>query len=572
MLEPSELEPSERYGAFIKSDLIGGGGMAEVFKGISESDPSEKCAIKLIKYNCNCLNNSCDNCLAFRKRFHREQIALEKLDHSNIVKVLGVSGEDDKKPYILMEYLDGKTLDKIKSLSLEKIMLIAISVAEALNHAHSKKIIHRDIKPGNIFLLNDDKTVKLTDFGVAYMSEFPRMTEFGRPIGTRNYMSPEQERGDPVDERSDLYSFGLVLYKLITGEYFNKNNVSESSGLLRSKVDHDLNCIILRLLKEEPKERYDSALELRCSLMYSYLEVMKNKLKSINDDFQKEEKNISIIKKEYETTNGNLKKNKARLKLLNSIILSKLVVVFLIAIMLIFTILSIAMLNFYNNKEQNNDFIYKEYADYLAKSFLKKELIVAVAQDEWSEVEKTIKNYFTKQEIVKRIYIADMANVIMSSTDSDLIGKNLNKVNNNIFLLDNSKLIFFDYPIIHSVVGKIGSLHLAMESIFLQEALQKIVALLNVILVIALIIIAIGISIYYYQYILLPENLELIKTALIEVSKENFSYRIKEKSLDNSVNNDDFFQIYEIFNQMANNIEIEIKKLQIEIEEKGKNQ
>lgn len=89
---------SEIYGTFIKGRSIGSGGMTEVFEGIDKTDSSNKCAIKLIKYECSCMDNSCKKCIGFRERFHREQIALKKLDHPNIVKVLGVSEENEKKP------------------------------------------------------------------------------------------------------------------------------------------------------------------------------------------------------------------------------------------------------------------------------------------------------------------------------------------------------------------------------------------------------------------------------------------------------------------------------------------
>lgn len=540
---------SEIYGTFIKGKSIGSGGMAEVFEGIDKTDSSNKCAIKLIKYECSCMDNSCKKCIGFRERFHREQIALKKLDHPNIVKVLGVSEENEKKPYILMEYLNGKTLDKIKDLPLRQILIIAISIAKALQCVHSNDIIHRDIKPGNIFLLDDNKTIKLMDFGIAYMKDLTRLTRINFGIGTKEYMSPEQMDSKEIDRRSDLYSFGLVLYELITGKYYNNREKSaiQLTDDLNSKVGNSglENIIINKLLNENPDERYSSAIELSYDLISFYITIIDG----IDDELKTKEKNLVLLKEEYAIINRDTKQKRDRLNLLNRIFFGKSIfVVFISSICLV--AISIVVVDFLSRKS-NNDLVYREYVDFLSKSVIKKELIVAVAQDEWSKVEGIIKNFLIEKEVdkVKRIYITDIDGIIKSSTDNELIGKNSKEDS----LSEDSKFVIFEYPIIHSIGKKIGSLHITIDN--KTRGFFKLE--LSIIVLITIVLIASGSYMYYYRYRLIHKNFEIIRAALTEISNKNFIYRM-EKPLDN----DDLFMIYEGFNQMANNIEIEIKKLQ----------
>lgn len=153
-------------------------------------------------------------------RFSREAKACAILKSENIVQVYDLT-EVEGSPAIVMEYVEGKSLEDLlqnKDVRSEELMMrVALSVLKALSYAHDRGVIHRDIKPGNI-LVSDDRTIKVTDFGLAAVSDAPSLTMEGSLIGTPAYMSPEQARGETVDQRTDLFSLGVTLVETLTGE------------------------------------------------------------------------------------------------------------------------------------------------------------------------------------------------------------------------------------------------------------------------------------------------------------------------------------------------------------------
>lgn len=156
---------------------------------------------------------------SFVKRFQREARAMARLDHENVIRVYDVS-EDQNAQYIVMEFFPGKDLKQVilekGPLSLEQALSVALQMAEALAYAHAQGIVHRDIKPSNVMVDSRGK-VKLADFGIAAATDEISVTATGQIIGTPEYMSPEQARGEAMDGRSDLYSLGIVLYEMLTG-------------------------------------------------------------------------------------------------------------------------------------------------------------------------------------------------------------------------------------------------------------------------------------------------------------------------------------------------------------------
>jgi serine/threonine protein kinase len=211
----------------------------------------------------------------FRARFQREAQAAGVLSHPNIVNVFDY-GEDNGILYLIMEFLEGKSLEKLvegrKVLPIETIIPICEQVCGALDHAHEHGIVHRDIKPANIMIL-DNGTVKVTDFGIAKMVSMG-MTQAGLVLGTPNYMSPEQVKGRQVDGRSDIFSFGVVLYDLVTGEkpfpgqnittviykIINENPVPPRE--LDATIHAGLSYVICKALAKSPDERYQTCREL----------------------------------------------------------------------------------------------------------------------------------------------------------------------------------------------------------------------------------------------------------------------------------------------------------------------
>ncbi|HTP07416.1 MAG TPA: protein kinase [Anaerolineae bacterium] len=154
------------------------------------------------------------------ERFRREGEALRKLNHPNIVKVLATLEEGDQH-YLVMEYVGGGSLaDVLKrqhQLPIEQVISIGLELSDALSRAHHLDIIHRDIKPANI-LLAEDGTPRLTDFGLAHIGSYPSLTAAGQVLGTFHYLSPEACANQPLDARADLWSFGVVLYEMLTGQ------------------------------------------------------------------------------------------------------------------------------------------------------------------------------------------------------------------------------------------------------------------------------------------------------------------------------------------------------------------
>jgi len=219
----------------------------------------------------------------YREAFLKEARLAAQLTHPGIVTIFDV-GVADNKPYIGMELLEGATLEQILTtqgkLNLRTVLAMAIQLGKALSYAHKQGVVHRDIKPGNIVVLKDKKTVKLTDFGIAQIDE--NLGKVGKKsdkvLGTPEYMAPEQVLGQAIDSRSDLYSFGVLIFRMLMGlppfisddlgELFKqivKNNPPRLH-IEEDKVKDDLNDLVRKLLRKQPAKRFDNAAKLTAEL------------------------------------------------------------------------------------------------------------------------------------------------------------------------------------------------------------------------------------------------------------------------------------------------------------------
>jgi eukaryotic-like serine/threonine-protein kinase len=200
---------SERYRL---EEKIGSGGMSSVYRAF---DPMLErwVAIKLMHRD---ISNDPDQL----ERFRREARAVAQLNHPHVVTVID-AGEDDGAPYIVFEYVEGETLkDRIRRLGrlpVSEAVAYAIEIGRALESAHANRLVHRDVKPQNV-LIDGDGRAKVTDFGIARSLEAQGLTATGRVLGTTDYVSPEQALGHEVTGQSDIYSLGIVLYEMLTGE------------------------------------------------------------------------------------------------------------------------------------------------------------------------------------------------------------------------------------------------------------------------------------------------------------------------------------------------------------------
>ena len=224
-------------------------------------------------------------------RFAQEAKAASALNHPNIVTIYDIGNEDGAE-FIVMEFVAGQTLDRLiprGGLRLAELLKYAIPVADALARAHAAGIVHRDLKPGNI-MITEDGQVKLVDFGLAKLSDLHDSsdaeltrplrpeTEEGSIVGTVSYMSPEQAEARRVDARSDIFSFGAVLYEMATGQraFLGRSKISTLAAILQSEpkpaaeihshIPRELQNIIRRCLRKDPAWRYQSAADLRISL------------------------------------------------------------------------------------------------------------------------------------------------------------------------------------------------------------------------------------------------------------------------------------------------------------------
>ncbi|MFR3920040.1 MAG: Stk1 family PASTA domain-containing Ser/Thr kinase [Clostridia bacterium] len=263
----------------------------------------------------------------FVKRFNTEALAAASLSHANIVSIYDV-GNEDNIYYIVMELVRGKTLKQIITengpISWKWATNIAIQIASALEVAHKNNIVHRDIKPHNI-IITEDGVAKVTDFGIAKAVSNSTITAFGTTIGSVHYFSPEQAKGGYTDAKSDIYSLGVVMYEMLTGQVPFDADTSVSVALMHMQekpvppieinknIPTALNDIILKAMQKEPMARYQTAAEMISDL--------RRALKEPNGEFVEEEMNDGLTRRMDAITDdmldkkGDNKKKKGKLAL-----------------------------------------------------------------------------------------------------------------------------------------------------------------------------------------------------------------------------------------------------------------
>jgi non-specific serine/threonine protein kinase len=252
-------------------EKLGEGGMGVVYKA-QDTKLDRLVALKFLPQHL-----TSDS--AEKERFIHEAKAASALNHPNITTIHEVD-EFEGQMFIVMEYCEGRTLKQMiekETLSVKKVLDIAIHVSEGLTSAHSKGVVHRDIKSDNI-MVSPEGQVKIMDFGLAKLKGATKLTKSGSTLGTAAYMSPEQASGEEVDQRSDIFSFGVVLYELLTGQlpfkgehsaaiiYSILNDEPQPVARFNNKVSAKLEDIVFKALAKEREERYQHADELLADL------------------------------------------------------------------------------------------------------------------------------------------------------------------------------------------------------------------------------------------------------------------------------------------------------------------
>lgn len=270
----------ETIGRYQIEQVIGKGAMGVVYRAY---DPNigRTVALKTMRLDVHGIENA-----EMLDRFRNEGRAAGVLNHPNLITVYD-AGEHEGLFYLAMEFLEGETLQewlaRERAMPIDKVLLLMHQVCQGLDYAHSKGVIHRDIKPANIMisktnpsLPGGDFTAKIMDFGIAKAGG--SLTQTGQVLGTPNYMSPEQVRGKPLDGRSDLFSLGVVLYELLTGEKpFSAQNVTTiiykivneapiPPRELDVSIHPGISAVVTKALAKDPDERYQSGMELASAL------------------------------------------------------------------------------------------------------------------------------------------------------------------------------------------------------------------------------------------------------------------------------------------------------------------
>ncbi|MCU7935127.1 MAG: protein kinase [Candidatus Thiodiazotropha sp. (ex Dulcina madagascariensis)] len=518
----------ESIGRFSLIEEIGEGAMSIVYKAF-DPEINRTLAIKLLRGEC-----AADP--EYRYRFLQEAKAAGKLTHPNIVTIFDV-GEADQGPYIAMEFLEGRTLEEMMDsdtqISTREAVVYGIQLAEALDYSHARGIVHRDVKPGNIISPDDGHTIRITDFGIAHVDSPNKehRTMMGAVLGTPQYMSPEQVEGQPVDGRSDLFSLGVILYQLITGE---KPFVSETlTSLLMKIVQEDpvpidakkpdipqsLQKIIERLLSKRPEQRIQTGKELATALRSVVHEI---------DEKQQHVSEAKILPLRIKWT----------------------------AVMAV--VVSVAMI-------LGSYLVYQKQVDAMIElaldsggslaEFIAIESAEAVLVQDWVAVETFVYEVKERQQI-SYLRILDHRKILRASTSPDEVGKTLDSAEPMRILREeegiviserewNNEMVFdFQAPLMFQNKN-IGGIQLGLSQTPLIAAadltfytmLGLLVAVVLTVVIVAYLLAA-GITV----------PMKILRRAITHVRHGNYGYRIKEER------NDELGLLFVEYNSMADSL------------------
>jgi eukaryotic-like serine/threonine-protein kinase len=517
-----------QVGRYQIGERIGRGAMATVYKGY-DPDIGRPLALKFLHAQL-CVDEE------YRGRFVREARAAGGLSHSNIVTVFD-TGEIQGRPYIAMELIEGTPLSEImrpgESLPIRDVCDIGAQLARALDYAHGKGIFHRDIKPSNIIRVKDSNTVKVTDFGIAHMHD-AQQTRKGSVLGTPQYMSPEQAMGLKVDGRSDLFSVGVVLYQLLTGQApFEASSLvtlahriakEEPKPIdeLRRDVPAALRRVVERCLRKTPDKRYASGAELAQALGKVIAEI---------DEEGVEAGKPRIIPLRIKWT------------------------LFMALVVALTMAVTAAVV-----KQRQYDAMMGQATEYgasLAK-FLAAEVSVAVLEEDWVTIEVLVRDIMETQRF-HHISVLDAKAVVQVSSDADALGKRVSArpgeeqidarpdrvVVRRYLRADGAAILEFDAPITFLNGDKridLGRVHLGVP----EEPLARVARLsLGWMAFLALITVAAVTLATYIMAQRYSRPLRLLQESMEEIARGRLDYRINEKR------NDEFGEAYRAFDSMA---------------------
>ena len=516
----------EKVGRYQVRELLGEGAMAKVFKAY-DPDIDRELAIKFLKSQ---LRGDSE----YHTRFLREAKGAGVLSHPNIVTVYDV-GDDGGHPYIAMELIEGGSLSDLlqgkKLLPVRTVVEICIQLVKALDYAHKKGIVHRDVKPGNIMMIRDTTTIKVADFGICRIdnSEATQATQVGNVLGTPNYMSPEQVLGEKVDSRSDLFSAGVVLYQLLTGHlpfdgetlisvaYKITKTDPPSIDKERPDIPLSLRRIVDRALKKQPEKRFQTGEEFATAL-------------------------IGVVK---EIADEEEKKGKGRRIPLG--VRWAVMMAALVATTMIITATVVYRQQYAAMMDQ-----VKGYGGSLAK-FMATQNAVPLLSEDWAAIDVFIQETLGRQEF-NYITVVDDKGIIRGANDTAQINekfalpeaKPLSSRDPGVVvqshrLADGRDVLDFGAPILFQS-KEIGQVHLGIYQAPLTAVANLVLVLLGILTLVTTAAGAVG------SYLLarrLQAPIRVLRNSLEELAKGRYDYRIAE------ARTDEFGELYAAFDRTA---------------------
>ena len=519
----------DRIGRYVVEELVGEGAMAKVYRA-RDPEIGRTVAIKVLKDEL-CVDEE------YVTRFLREAKAAGAISHPNIVTIYDV-GRTGSTPYIPMEFLDEKSLAEMFSegtkLPAKQVISIAIQLARALDHAHRRGIVHRDVKPGNILLMEKGQTVKITDFGIARLdrSDDLQKTHAGTVLGTPRYMSPEQAAGQTVDGRSDLFSLGVILYEMVTGKKaFDSNNVATlilqimqkdpvPIRTLAPEVPVGLQRIIGKLLNKRPDQRFKNGEELA--------EALGRELAALTAQEEEAKRNRFVsLRVKWAASVG-----------------SAIAVVFLISMTVVYYVEARVI------RAQVLD-----AGSSLAK-FVALENAVPVLKEDWVPVEVFVQDASARGTF-DYLAITDHDHIVKASTAKDIVGKKFVPLPNaqevvsapdltatSVTLPDGKAAFLFDTPILFQKT-EIGRIYLGIDRAGMDRVLSSTLFMMSNL---GILTVLSAVGMLYVFGGLLARPLRSLTKSLRDFGAGDLDRRISESR------NDEIGQVFSAFNHMADAI------------------
>ena len=522
--EAAQLElVGTKIGRYDILEHIGEGGMAHVYRAF-DPEINRTVAAKILKEE-----HREDE--ERKSRFIKEGKAAGALAHPNIVTVYDVGQENDI-PFIMMELLEGRTLGEIldqkEQLSLEAIMQIGIQLGSALDYAHDKGVVHRDMKPDNVVLSPDGSSTKVADFGIARMqiAGHEETTQVGLMLGTPRYMSPEQATGDEVDGRSDLFAVGVILYEMITGkkafdadtmptlimQIVKKNPLPIRQ--INSEAPIGLQKVVNKLLQKKPARRFQTGRELSTAL--------KRELLSLRES-QEEKSGYLPLQVKW------------------TAIMSGLVAIAMaISATLVFQAQSRAL------TQQAID-----GGISLAK-FVSVQAAIPVLSEDWVTLDSFVQDAVARDSF-RYLVVSDHEEIVRVSSDPSLVGEarpvgeddEIIYEQDRVSVVDRSGVFDFSLPILFNET-MVGAVNVGLDTSELDAALtttQRMMALLAL-----AVVVAVAIALYIFNK-LIAKNILLATRAIQMFGDGQLETRISKQRAD------EIGELFKSFNTMADSLE-----------------